>query len=338
MRASLLFTLCLIIGCAIHVINEGGNESFSLQKMTKLDSEERLLYAQSVVSRLRRDPPLIRLKDFLEGYDDQLKKIGILVFETQLQATRSGLTNDRNVFLSEKGKQKLTIEFFHYWLNQLKLELPEKTFVGLKEIKKTESFSTSGSPQEDYVLKSRKDLNSNELFYLPSGKKVTPITTLNVPGMRDLSSLLVPATEFLATAKFSEHQKHWINDVSKELELDAVIVVRIDVDWTRGGVDKRTKEKINEEMKFNIESALLVPWNRYHKVGHRIKPKEDFPKVTISLGHYVVKANLPVVISVDEKEETFETVSKNILLPLKQGVENISQLLILKMASDLRQI
>ena len=56
------------------------------------------------------------------------------------------------------------------------------------------------------------------------------------------------------------------------------------------------------------------------------------------LGHYQATHSQPIYVSVDASKENFVTINNNILLPLKQNYEALSDLLIERIAADLRQV
>src|SRR5690606_32370507 len=143
-----------------------------------------------------------------------LKRVGIVIFESMIQPTRGGLAGNDLVYLSEAGKQLLTEKLLSVWEEVFGIVAPRLDYVSLNTIKKAPSFNKYGAAEKDYVLSSRAALAPDDIFFLNAGRKTTTTTLLNPRGARDMSFVLVPATELMSGPKWSEHQKHFLNDVS----------------------------------------------------------------------------------------------------------------------------
>lgn len=333
------YALCLLflISCAHKITTDGGQAKYDATVYEQLGPEELPTYAQTVVRRETRDPDGVSLAKIRKHPAGQIRRAALVVFETELQPSRSGLATDRNVYLSPRGKQILTNQFFGLWEAELRrLSNGTVKWTPRKKLFESKAFVSGGSIQQDYVLRRNAILTEQDIFWRQGGQKIPEESLLMPPNFRDLSLVLVPATQFLATAKPSQHQHHWVNDLAKELELDAVIVVYLGAEWRRGGVDKRSQAVIPEEMQLSVDAAVLYPWSRYHQIGEELG-KTNLQKVNVPLASYHVKTQIPVTISLPEGEETTKSARKNIIMPLRTTMVRLSTLVIERLVSDILQ-
>lgn len=338
------FLLCLITlsgfftSCAHKVVQDGGQVAFDYDAFKNMAPEERLTYAQTVVRRERRNPEGVELEDLAQQPAGKIKKIAIVLFETQIKASRSGLANERNIYLSESGKQALTESFYRTFEFELKkLSLPMALeWVSKEELEGSRAFRGYGSVYRDFMLNRSKKLSDLDVFWKKGGEKI-PETSLLLPAnMQDISLMYVPAYELMGGAKSSEHQSHWVNDLCKELGLDAVVVASISADWSRGGVDKRTKAVVPENMIITAEATVLYPWSTHHKILEAQK-KSISHKRNMALAAYSSKAEVPVTITLPPEQETFEVAMKNVIFPLTVHTESLLSLLAQRMVADIYQ-
>jgi hypothetical protein len=155
---------------------------------------------------------------------------------------------------------------------------------------------------------------------------------------QDVSILFIPATEMMIGPKPVEHQKHWVNDICKELDLDAVLLVSSEASWTQGGKDKRTQEVIPEDMEVAVGAAILYPLRSYNLAMKELNRKEPSLPKSIPVASYTTKVTVPVTLTVPEAEQTFETIEKNVLAPFFGTYQALSALIIDRINTDLRQL
>lgn len=333
------FLLCLLLvaACAHKVTTDGGQASYDPAVFESLGPQDITTYAQTVVKRETRDPDGVKLEEFRKTPAGEIRRAALIVFETELQPSRSGLATDRNVYLSARGKQILTEQLWAYFENELRRVSSESvSWVGRKKLKASKAFQSAGFTVPDYIVKRPSYLNEAELFWRQPGQKIPEESLLQPANYRDVGVLLVPANELMGGAKPSQHQHHWVNDLAKELELDAVVIVFLGAEWRRGGVDKRSQAVIPEELKVRAEASVLYSWGRYHQVGEALG-KTNLPKLNVPLASYNVKTTLPVTISVSEAEETTNVARSNVIVPLRTTLNRLSSLLVERIISDIRQ-
>ena len=329
-----LISLLILMSCG-HIRSDGGQASFDAATYSTLQPTDHATYAQTVIKREERDPEGITLKELVASPQGQLKKMAIILFETQFQSTRTGLAVGRNVYMNERGKQILAEKAYSFWSKAL-AQTASVTWLKRSELEKSPAFRSYGSPVNDYVLSKNLKMSDNDIFWKSGGQEV-PMTSLILPrNQQDVSVLYIPATEMMITTKMVEQQKHWVNDICKELGLDGVILVSSAASWNAGGVDKRTKEVIPEEAKVNIEASILYPFKAYQAAG-AAKGKMNLPQKNISLAVYSVASKLPVKITIPEEEQTFEAINKNLLEPVWSSYEALSALMIDRMITDIQQ-
>lgn len=333
-----IFSLLLITSCSYKVIKSGGENQFAYGLEKNYSSQELKDISPSIVTHSKRDPQTGTFDQVFYHGQKPIKRIGIILFESIIQPSRGGLSDSDLVYLSAQGKQLLTEKLLTIWEESFPILNPEMDFIKVSSIKKTSSFNAYGLDEKDHILTKRTGLENDDIFYIGGGKEVTSTTLVGPRGMRDLSMILVPGSELLLGPKFSEHQKHLINDLTKELKLDGVMVVFSEISWTRAQTKKNSGEHIPEEMKMRVAASTLISFTEYHKRMQKIgKGSVNLPKINVPYGTYEVELKIPVVLDVDEKDRNFQTIEKNILNPMLKSYKDISQMIMIRMGEDLRK-
>ena len=333
-----LIGLFLLTSCSLGVTKKGGDKTYIYDVTHDYSTEELNAHASQIVVTSRRDPQNGKLDELFSKKQPPLKRVGILVFETLIQPTRSGMSNEDRVFLSAAGKQLWTEKLLGQWEQSLPiLGTDHIEYIKISAIKKAKSFQLDGMDVTDEILSKRDALAPDDIFFLPKGKLTTSTSLLNPRGMRDLSLALVPAAELMSGPKFSEHAKHTVNDVAKELKLDAVIIVMSDLNWTSAHTDKHSGEVFPEVANIHIKSSILIPLSSYHERLKATGESRVFPKITVAYRTYETSVKIPVTISVDEKEQTFDYLEKNLILPVTKTYNDLSHMIQIQMVSDLKK-
>ena len=290
-----IFFLLITLSCSMNTIKSGGERSYVYDAQSLYTRADLSDLSNQVVETSKRDPHIGKLDNLFSKKQAPLKRIGIIVFESEIQPTRGGLAGNNLIYVSESGKQILTESFLNIWEQSLKILAPELDYVSTHEIKKAKTFHQYGLPEENFVKTQRTSLAPDDMFYLESGKKTTSTTVVNPRGMRDVSFLLVPATKLMGGPKWSEHNKHFLNDVAKNLKLDAAIIVMSEISWTAAHTDKHSGEFIPEEANLKIKASTLVPLFRYHERLEKLHINEK-PNITLAYRAYEAKMSIPVFI------------------------------------------
>ena len=332
-----LIGLFLLSSCSLGVKKSGGESPYVYDVFSQYSLDDLKYLSPHLVTTLSRDPQQGKLEDLFSKNQAPIKRVGILVFESMLQPTISGLSNENKIFLSEQGKQLLTERLLSIWEESFPLLGHGVEYVKVSKIKKSHAFKTDGSEVEDYVKTKRQSLASDDIFFLPPGKKTTMATVLNPRGMRDLSLAFVPASDLMAGPKFSEHAKHTLNEVAKELNLDAMIVVMNKINWTASHIDKHSGEIIPEEVVIKIDASVLIPLSRYHSRMNKLGLKRDLPNTTIAYRTYESLLKIPVLISVPDDLQKFEYIENELLTPMLKTYNDLSQMVELRIIDDLKK-
>ncbi len=332
----IFLALLFISSCSMGTINSGGERKYLYDVQREYTSEQLRELSPQVVMTSLREPKVGKLDELFGPGQNPLKRVGIIIFESMIQPTRGGLAGNDLVYLSEAGKQLLTEKLLSVWEEVFGIVAPRLNYVSLNAVKKAPSFNKYGSAEKDYVLSSRAALAPDDIFFLDSGRKTTTTTLLNPRGARDMSFALVPATELMSGPKWSEHQKHFLNDVSKDLNFDALIIVMSELSWTSAHTDKHSGVAFPEEMIVKIKASTLVPLHSYHKRLEKLKMKE-LPSVTLAYRTYESEIRNPVFISVPEEQKNFETIETEILSPLLKTYKDLTIMTIMKLSEDLKK-
>lgn len=331
---SLLFTACG------SVRTDGGQDSFNPARYMELTPQELPTYAQTIVKREERDPDSITLEQFRHTPEGFIKRIGLVIFETQFQPSRSGLSKGpANIYLSERGKQVLTEEAWRFWDESLRLmgSRMSVTWIKRKELVSSLAFRGYGSPAPDMIMSRKYDLRPDDFLWREGGKKIPSGSLFSPVDFQEVGLVMIPATEMMIRSKAVDHQKHWVNDICKALNLDAVLVVSSEAEWHVLETDKRTQEVIPEQMEISIKAAVLYPWRKYVAAATRLRGPGEYAKHSIPLASYSVKTEVPLKLSVPPSEQNFATVQEHLLLPFHATYHALANLVMERIMGDIHQ-
>lgn len=331
-----LFLLLFLASCSLGGHRSGGEFSYLYQDNKEYTPSELQLLSPAVITTSFRDPPFGKLEDLFGSRQKPLKKIGLVIFESEIQPTRSGLSGENLIYVGEAGKQIMTEGLHRIWEDSMRLLSPVVSLTSQSTLKKSKAFRAYGVAEKDYVLSRRSTLAPDDIFFLESGKNTTTKTIMNSRGMQDLSFLLVPAYELMRGPKFSEHNKHFINDLAQELGLDALVIVKSNLSWTTAHTDKHSGESLPEGIHLALESSVLIPLHSYRERLEKLGSKED-SKVTICYRSYEGKLLLPASFPRAGNEQTFESIQKDLLLPMMKGYSDLTQMMIYRLSDDLKK-
>jgi hypothetical protein len=329
--------LILLSSCSLGTVKSGGDKAYVYDVFSEYSIDDLKELSPQVVTTLSRNPQKGKLDDLFSKKQLPIKRVGILVFESEIQPTRSGLSDENKIFLSEQGKQLLTEKLLSVWEQSFPILGEGIELIKVSKIKKSKAFKLDGLDVEDYIKTQRHSLAPDDIFYLPKGKKTTMATILNPRGMRDLSMALVPASEMMAGPKFSEHAKHTLNEVAKELKLDGMFVVMNRIHWTASHVDKHSGAIIPEEVVITLEASTLIPLSNYRERMNNLGEIRDVPNTTIAYRTYESTLKIPVLISVQEELQTFDTIEKELLVPTLKTYNDLSQMLQMRIVEDIKR-
>lgn len=331
-----LIGLWLLTACSMGTVKTGGDKTHVYDHSREYSLKELDELSESIVSTAHRDPPVEKLERLFGEGQAPLKRFAIIVFESIVQPTRGGLAGEDKIYLSEAGKQLLTENFLHVWEEMFPMLSGELEYIPGQKVRLATSSKKFGSAVEDHVKSERFTLAPDDIFFRRKGQKTTAVTVLNARGMRDLSLVLVPATELMQGPKWSEHQKHYVNDLMKELSLDAAVIVKSELSWSASHVDKHSGKFIPEEAKIKISSSTLTSLSSYHQRLQHLKNKA-MPNVTLCYRAYEGNLHIPVNLSFSEDQENFNTIQQNLLSPLLKSYKDLSIMTINRMVEDMRK-
>lgn len=316
-----IFPILLFTSCSLNKV-DGGEKSY-VYKDKDYDLSALKDMAPDLIRTSRRDPPGAQLDKLFSKKMPALKRIGIIVFESKIQETRSGLSSsDGKFFPTEAGKQIITEKFLRIWEEAFPIIDPLSDLVPVKKIVEAKSYPHYGQDPDDYVKGNQEEILASDIPYLPKGKK-TPIHTIMTPrGMRDFSLLLVPAADLMGGAKWSEHQRLMVNDVASELKLDALLVLMSEASWSESFL--RTK----------IEGTIIIPSSQYRDRLLALK-KSPHKGITVSYRNYQGEILTPVQLSEAGENWEMEEKEKNLLSPLFRAYRDLSLMMMIQMKKDL---
>lgn len=331
-----LLALIFLTSCSLGTKSSGGKHRYRYEPDFEYTLEDLHQLAPGVVMMEKRDPRVGTLDKLFDPKLPDIKKIGIVVFESEIQSTRSGLSGDDKIYPFEQGKQLITEKLLTQWEEGMSLVAPDLHYVRTDDVRTTKALYQYGLQVEDYIKTDRTRIEPDDIHWLPPGKKTPLYTVMNPRGMRDLSFMLVPASELMGGPKWSEQNKIFLNDICKELQLDAVIVVMSSVSWTAEKKDKFTNETVPEEMTLKIKATTLVPFGKYHERLKILKEREQ-PVINVAYRYHEGQLKIPVKISIPEEEKNFEQIEKRLLDPMFKAYRDLSFMVIDRMAEEIRK-
>ena len=331
-----LLALVFLTSCSLGTKSSGGKHRYRYEPDFEYTLEDLHQLAPGVVMMEKRDPRVGTLDKLFDPKLPDIKKIGIVVFETEIQATRTGLSDHDKIYPLEQGKQLITEDLLTQWEEGMSLVAPDLHYVRSQDVRDSKALHQYGLEVEDYVKTDRTRIDPDDILWLPPGKKTPLYTVMNPRGMRDLSFMLVPASELMGGPKWSEQNKIFLNDICKELQLDAVIVLMSSVSWTAERKDKFTNETLPEELKLKIKATTLVPFGKYHERLAILKERER-PVINVAYRYHEGELKVPIKISIPESEQNFEQIEKRLLDPMFKAYRDLSFMMIDRMAEEIRK-
>lgn len=332
----LLFSSLLFVSCTMGTIKTGGEHSYIYDAQNEYKSEELIALTDKIIETKVREPQVGKLDQLFGKGQAPLKKVGVIIFESEIQPTREGLAGKNKIYLSESGKQIMTENLLSIWNEAFKLMGAEELFVPMSKIKKAKSFHQYGFLEDDFVKTKRSTLEPDDIFFMEPGKKTTTTTVVNPRGARDMAFVLVPAYELMGGPKWSEQNKQFINDVVKELNLDAVVIFMSEIRWTVAHTDKHSGEYFPEEIKMKLKASTLIPLTRYHERLEKIGNK-DKPNVTLCYRAYESTLNIPAQIDLPSEKQTFDAITKEVLTPAFKSYKDLTYMMVHKMTEDIKK-
>lgn len=330
-----LFGLLFLASCSMGVISQGGEKSYVYDSDKDYTPDQLGKMSNAVIMSSRRNPPDADVKVIFNKGKFPIKKIGIVIFESEIQPTRSGLAGEDLVYLSESGKQIFTERLARIWDEILSLEDTDIEYLSLSKIKQSMAFSKFGVDVVDHVKASRSTVEPDDIFIRKKGQKTTLVTTLNPRGMRDLSLLLVPATELMGGPKWSEHQKHFVNELSKEFGLDAVLIVFSQLSWTKQRIDKHSGEYFGDNLSLKLSSSVLIPLSKYRDRAIEVGVREPH-SVNICFKSYSTSFSQPLNFDLQTGDDTFFQIQTHLMSPLFKTYRDLTFMMVSKIKDDLR--
>lgn len=331
----LLILSLVLVSCSMGTVKTGGEGNYLYDPRAPYNPDLLKDLSDKMVETKVREPSVGKLEDLFGKKQKPLKRVGVIIFESEIQPTREGLAGKNKVYLSESGKQVMTENLLVIWDETIKMLAPD-VIIPLKFVNDAKSFHQYGLPEDNFVKANRSSIDPDDIFFLEPGKKTTTTTVLNPRGSRDMSFVLVPAYELMGGPKWSEQNKQFINDVAKEKNLDAVIIVMSEIKWTVAHTDKHSGENYPEEIKIKLKASTLVPLHRYHERLKKIKNNEK-PNVTLCYRAYEANARIPGHIDIPVENQNFTTITKEILEPTFKSYSDLTYMMINQITKDLKK-
>jgi hypothetical protein len=326
----------LLTSCSLGSKKSGGQHRYRYEPYFEYTLEDLSQLAPGVVVMEKRDPRVGKLDKLFAKEMPDIKRIGIVVFETEIQGTRSGLSENDKIYPTEQGKQLITEKFLNIWEEGMPLMASGLDYVSVADVKKSKAITQYGLSVPDYIKTERTKIEQDDIQWLGPGKATPLFTIINPREMRDLSFMLVPASELMSGPKWSEHNKIFLNDICKELNLDAVLILMSEVSWTAGKKDKFTNVNVPEEMTIQIKGTTLIPAGKYHERLTALKEREQ-QVINVAYRYHEGALKLPLAISIPEEEKNFEQIEKRLLDPMFKAYRDLTLMMIDRMAGEIRK-
>ena len=328
--------LILLSACSMGTVKNGGEERYFYDVRSDYTQEDLKELAPKVVTSLKREPRVGKLDKLFGKNQKPIKRVGVVVFESIIQPTIGGLAGEDKIYISNSGKQLFTEGLLRIWEQSFPILGSGVDYVPTSKIKRARAFNQYGLDGDDYVQSKRNALEPDDIFFLEKGKSTSMKLTFNPRGMRDVSFMLVPAYELMAGPKWSEHNKHFVNDLMKELKLDAVIIVMSKISWTSAHKDRFSDDYIPEEIEIKINASTLLSLSEYNERLAKSGIKET-ADVTLCYRAYESAVKIPTNISVPEMDQNFSTITKEVINPTLKTYKDLSQMTVDRIVEDLKK-
>ncbi len=332
----ILLGLLLLTSCSLGTKKTGGQHRYRYEPDFEYTMEDLHELAPSVVIMEKRDPRVGKLDKLFAKEMPDIKRIGIVVFESEVQGTRSGLSEGDKIYPSEQGKQLITEKLLGLWEEGMPILAPDLEYVATADVKKSKAIKMYGLEVPDYIKAERSKIEPDDIQWLGPGKTTPLFTIMNPREMRDLSFMLVPASELMGGPKWSEQNRIFLNDICKELNLDAVLVLMSEISWTAERKDKFTNENIGEELVLKIKGTTLIPASKYHERLTILKEREQHV-VNVAYRYHEGELRLPVKISIPDEEKNFEQIEKRLIDPMFKAYRDLSFMMIDRIVGEIRK-
>ncbi len=326
-----------ILSCTMGVKKNGGEKTYLYDVYSDYSLVDLQELAPQIVTSSIRDPQKGKMLDLFSKKQKPLKRVGMIVFESSIQETRSGLSGADKIYLSEQGKQLITERLLSVWEQSFSVLGKDIEYIPTKKIKKSKFLKNYGLEVTDYVKSKRFAIAPDDIFFLPPGKNTAMTTVLNPRGMRDLSLALVPASDLMQGPKFSEHMKHAVNEVANEFQLDVVLVIMSKINWTAAHIDKHSGNILPEQVNINLQVSALIPFSQYHERLKQLGDSRDLPVTTVSYRTYDSTLSLPVLLTVPDEDIDFKFIENELLNPTLKTYKDLTQMNIFRLVSDLKE-
>ncbi len=331
-----LLGFLLLTSCSIGTKKSGGQHRYRYEPDFEYTLEDLHELAPGVVIMEKRDPRVGKLDKLFAKEMPDIKRIGVVVFETEVQGTRSGLSENDKIYPSEQGKQLITEKFLSQWEEGMPLLASDLEYVTVADVRKSKAIKMYGLEVPDYIKTDRTKIEPDDIQWLGPGKTTPLFTIMNPREMRDLSFMLVPAAELMSGPKWSEQNRIFVNDICRELKLDAVLVLMSEVSWTAEKKDKFTNENVAEEMTLKIKGTTLIPADKYHERLAILKEREK-QVINVAYRYHEGELKIPIKISIPEEEKNFEQIEKRLVDPMFKAYRDLSFMMIDRMAGEIRK-
>ncbi len=331
-----LLGFIFLTSCSLGTKSSGGKHRYRYEPDFDYTIEDLRALSSGIVSMEKRDPKVGTLDQLFHPKLPDIKRIGIVVFETNVQPTRTGLSDKDLIYPNEQGKQLITEKFLRIWEEGMSLVSPDLDYVNTETVRQSKALSQYGLEVTDYIKAHRQGIENDDIVWLPAGKKTPMYTVMNPRGMRDLSFMLVPASELMGGPKWSEHNKIFLSHICKELKLDAAFVIMSEVSWKAARKDKFTNENHPEELNLKIKATTLVPFGKYHERLEALKESQR-PVINVAYRYHEGELKIPIEISIPEDQKNFVEIDKRLVAPMFKAYRDLSLMMIDRMSGEIRK-
>ena len=105
----------VVTSCSMGVTKKGGNDPYVYLPSEEYTEGMLKELAPKVVTTLKRDPKSGSFKDLFSNKQSPIKRVGVVIFESMIQNSLTGLATEDRVYLSDQGKQLLTEKLLSVW-------------------------------------------------------------------------------------------------------------------------------------------------------------------------------------------------------------------------------
>lgn len=335
-----LLPLIFLVSCTLGSQKFGGSRAYQYSADAVYDQKQLNELSGEIVTSYKKDPRQMPWDKVFKKSNGPIKSFSTISFETIIQPTRAGLSGADKIYLSPKGKQVLTEKLLVIWEEAFSTAKDENfTYKKMKDLAdKRQIHSKYGTTVKNYGGDYQKGLEPDDIFFKEKGKSLSALALFTPVYARDLSLLLVPGYQLFGGPRGNDYQKYYIEEVTREEQLDSLFTMLVEIDWQSSREDKITKQSLQEKAVIKIK---LTPILSYKNFSERLKKQgkeisHGLPN--LNWGSYEAQIDIPVELGKMSKDTSLEEIDSSLLRPILKSYADLCIMITDRLNHDFKRM